>query len=421
MLDTIQDVLYEFFHSTIAKIAIVILAVPLVFFGFRKISVLSEIMACEKLGGTYKDGICTVRDDVEEYAKNVIIVTGNTANSPKPQISKENDSEIYDYIKNSILKYGSINLKTISAATDKSSKTIKVEGEVNSVSKQEEKINNTIDSINETIGKAPKSDGATYFEAIVKAGRAASSYKNSDESIVLVFGSGLSDGGVLNFAEGNLLSKKSTDIITAMNNAEQLEGEYLDGVNIKWIGIGQTMRPQEELSPGDIDKLQSIYSMALSKLGANVEFFDEIIESDTIENNKYTVKTTPIKEVELESDDFDEKTLSFVEKGVQFLNQKQASDVLSKVIEKAKANPTKKLIITGYMAAGSCSSSRPNDPGLSGGRAETVKKYLVDNGVTNRIEVVDGGVFDPEVSECVNGKWKADRAAYRRRVVIDYK
>lgn len=423
MLDTILDFFYEFFHSTFGKVVLGGVAVVILFLGLQKLSIVGQQNKCRGLDGVYMDGTCTIEDDANEYAKNIIIVTGNTANTPKPQIPVGQGSEgAYDYIKKSIMKNKKINIKIISAATDKSSKTVEMgTSNLSGVDNLIEVVDDTVKNINEEIGKAPKSDGAVYFESIVKAARAAASYKNPDESVVMVFGSGLSDGGTINFAGDKLLSRNASDVILALDQADQLEGNYLSGVRIKWYGIGQTMSPQEELSSSDVEKVRDIYRMAFEELGAEIEYCDDPIESEIIQDNKHTVKPTPTPEVNTGPHEFGDAELSFSADNAQITDENKAEKALAGVIDYAKANPGKRIVVIGYMAAGTCNSANPNKPELSSSRASIMKQFLVSKGVNNTIEVRDGGVLDSEKSECNNGVWKHELADYRRKVVIEFK
>ena len=71
------------------------------------------------------------------------------------------------------------------------------------------------------------------------------------------------------------------------------------------------------------------------------------------------------------------------------------------------------------MASGNCRSE--SDTSQAGARANTVKEFLIKNGVKNHIESVNGGVFEPEKSECdSNGRWQSNLADYKRKVVIEF-
>ena len=424
-MEIIQDILQWFTQSNIGKCTLLGAAAVAVGTGFVFSNLNGQNAICHEAGfGDYNDekGICMVDGN---YASNLIIVAGNTANSPKPQFQKH--SVAYDYLKNSIANYA--NIKVVSAASDLSVKNIEIgRNETNDAEGYIKSINNAIDEVNNKIGETPKSNGATYYEAISKAGRDAMSSKtmalnsknNNDEgSAIIVLGSGLSDGGILNFADYNLLSQKADDITTAMEKADQLKNN-LSGLRTIWSGLGQTMAPQEKLSDADIENLKNIYSTVFNKRGINIIFDETIIPSETIENNKYTVKPTPLSNSCLPFIELSDEQLSFKADSAELTDTVAARNALAKVISSAGTCPDKKIVVTGYMAAGNC-SGKPNNPTLSGLRAETVKSFLQSHGVLNTIETVNGGVFDPGKSECENGVLKPELMNYRRKVTIEFK
>ena len=85
-------------------------------------------------------------------------------------------------------------------------------------------LKETIQEINHALGEAPNADGATYLEAISKAGREAVSQQGKKKVKVIVRGSGLSDGGVLNFADDDLLHKELDEVVSRLEEA----GEIVD-------------------------------------------------------------------------------------------------------------------------------------------------------------------------------------------------
>ena len=71
--------------------------------GFAIMNINGESATCNEAGyGSYDDnaGICEVNG---KYASNLIIVAGNTANSPAPVIN-DKKSTVYQYLKNSVAK-----------------------------------------------------------------------------------------------------------------------------------------------------------------------------------------------------------------------------------------------------------------------------------------------------------------------------
>ena len=63
-----------------------------------------------------------------------------------------------------------------------------------------------IDAIEEAIQKEPKGNGAQYLDTIIEAQKKIAS-KKSQKLLIIVIGSGLSDGGILDFTQGDLLHR----------------------------------------------------------------------------------------------------------------------------------------------------------------------------------------------------------------------
>lgn len=420
------------FDGLIAKSLIGIAFLGTVAGVFIGLAINDEVSTCEKAGyGAYNDatGTCDIDGN---YANNLVIVAGNTANSPKPEFIADKQSVAYNYLKNSVAKGATI--KIVSAASDLAVDTITIQrGETTSAADFVDSVEEAITEVNQKIGQAPNADGATYLEAISKAGRDCTSANSIREkqsqskdnlnegAAVLVLGSGLSDGGILNFADSNLLQKNPESIISAMEKAGELVYD-LDDIKIIWSGIGETTTPQETLTTSDIKNLKDIYKQVLRRRGASEVLFDDSLKQhNTIDGNNHTVKTTNVSTSGLPPVDVDSELL-FKPDSAELNDKDAVRAELSKkqIFETAKESPSQKIVVTGYMAAGNCTGQA--DTSLAEDRAKAVKRFLIENGVTNDIEAVNGGVFEPEKSECDgNGVWQPSLADYRRKVRIEFK
>lgn len=411
----IADIIRDIFDNDLFKYGILTVIVAAVIgAGFITMNLNSEGSICAGAGyGEYDDfkGICKVNGEHADY---MIIVAGNTANSPVPKI-QENTST-YNYFKNTIAS--GANVKIVSAASDLSTQSIKLDiPESNDAKSFIDSIDSTIAKVNEKLESAPTANGATYLEAIQQAGRDAASWISNNDNktaTVLVIGSGLSDGGILNFAKNNLLSKETEDIMDALQEAGALSRSLTD-VDIIWSGIGQVRGPQEMLHEKAETILQEIYRKVLKEKGAKKVTFDEtILETKTIEDNQYTVIPTQVGAIVI--GDFGDETLPFKGGTAEFKDDKNAAKVLEGAVKKAKDNPRQPITITGYMAPDSCNGN--SDTSLAEARANRVKEYL-ESRVKNDIEVINGGVYQPDISVCdANGNRIPEREQEKRRVVI---
>lgn len=360
--------------------------------------------------------ICTV--DGKVYNK-IAIVYGNTANTPAPIITRDirNQHLIASLAKSVPNPNGSdsTSIKLISTASSLKMNTFDIiSSKANMPSDFIADINSNIDSINSTISKAPTGSGSTYLEAINKAGRALS---NTDNSIIIVMGSGLSDGGALNFANENLdlLHRDAESVIDNFiaNNPRSLGS--LDGKRVIWYGLGEVTHPQTTLSDDEQNNLEAIYAGILEAEGAEVEFYTSD-SHDAVKDNKYSVDTTSTKTCETVIT-FSNEELAFVENSDEFLDESAARLALQKIAEAATSSS--EVRIEGFVAPRSQKHCNEEQDGLSQKRADKVKQELIKLNVDGSKIIAEGkGIFEPEISVCPNGKWREDVASTKRKVTI---
>ena len=215
----------------------------------------------------------------------------------------------------------------------------------------------------------------------------------------------------MNFPRDGLLYKSSSKVMNEMQKAEQLTST-LNGLTIRWSGIGQTTEPQITLPTKELENLKTIYYDILTAKGAKkVVFYDNALSGKTLDN-KYKVTPTPIEDVI----SFSNKELEFIGNSDQFKDEPAAKATLSQVLQKAKAKPTKKIVITGYMAAGQCDLNV--DDSLALKRAEAVKRILENDIPESRMQAVNGGV--PKGDECADGVWQNELAEHKRKVIVEF-
>ena len=394
-----------------------------VLLGFLAFAQSGQNSTCAREGfDEYDQGakICRIKPGQEENTLDAYsIIAGNTANTPSPVYTIPNELKNADgslrEIINTLANGGTV--KVISAATGNAVKTFTLkQNTTNDANGFIKSLKETVQEINHALGEAPNADGATYLEAITKAGREAVSQGNKKKVKVIVRGSGLSDGGALNFADDDLLHKELDEVVSSLEEAGEIVEDLKGLKTITWYGIGQTISPQIELFDSERDAEKKIYRQILEKRGVEtVNFDDTMQDSKGIDNNSHTVKPVSVY-IEIPH-----KELNFIENSATFVDESAARKTLNDVISKAKNRPTAKITITGYMAAGNCDSSKPNNPTLALERANAVKN-LLSHEVRNSIEVIDGKVFNPSQSECdANSIWQASLANGKRKITIRIK
>lgn len=356
-------------------------------------------------------GVCSPKGDAMD---NLIIVAGNTANSPAPSIEK--DTKAYEFVSTSLAN--AANIKIISAASDlaliPTQSEFKITNKTNNAEGFLNGLNEVINDINTSLATPPTANGANYYEAIMKAVRDLNSTRSDKTKTgILVIGSGLSDGGTLNFADSDLLERDYTDVLKSFR---PIEGSMSE-LKIYWSGIGQTTAPQADLSlnPELIDNLKNTYKGVFTKNGLTDKnlYFDDSVRNAKSINTEYKVKPVGIKVFEINDEYFKPGT-------AELLNPDKTTTNLAGIVDKAKRYANTNIIVTGYMAAGECTNEKV-DTSLAGQRAEAIKQQLISQGIEQRrIQIENGGVFQPEISECQNGQWLEELAKSKRKVIINF-
>ena len=356
----------------------------------------------------------------------VCYIVGNVANSPAPNLSNTTD-----YIKtvlNATKTDTAPNICMYSATADPYA--IELEGiepkagSTSGVDSQAKKITSSIDNASKT---SPAKSGANYFDAI----REAASYLKSNGSsrpLVIVYGSGLSDDGVLNFAfDGHLLSEKSSDLPKYVSNKlanNSIRKESLSNVTIEWYGAGKVVNEngQEDLGPDNIEKVKVVYENSLKYVGANINqnsFHDANVYSSTSSVGN-TLMVNPTRKPGAIKPGviihLDERKAKFNPNQATLVSRETVVNELTSFAEEFNKAPSLRMKITGYHAK--CGGGQ--DPGLSKRRAEAIKDIFINNLNVDSGRIETFGVGGPqddrdEGQNCVN----AEIAAEHRVVIVE--
>lgn len=363
---------------------------------------------------------CGIKDD---YAfDQVSILIGNTANVPAPNLTSKTTA----YVTNSVAKGADF---SVFSATPEHKKISQFYADdepdlIDPVVLDDflAAANNQIDSIKESLATQPTENGAQYFEGITRAGRSLLSNLDEDaddteKALLIVIGSGLSDGGLLNYASGDLLHHDPQEIVDKLVDEGKIQSRSLKGLTVVWSGLGATIAPQTNLTSQEIDTLQETYRLILREMGAKV-IIDNSVDWTEGLDTQYTVQTTPTEEKGLQwSGSFDENSsLGFNSNADTFRDgDSAAQSALQAVIDSTLANPNTSITITGYVARVSCGDSDP-DNDLAAARANKVKSLFVAAGVADsRITATSGG-FGPN-DECADSDTPNSEAQASNRLV----
>lgn len=339
----------------------------------------------------------------------IIFVVGDTANTPHPSVDYENFIR-YAYDKDS----SNSGIYTISVASP-SRKPKRISFESNN-------IDGIIEKTKEQVGDmVANRDGADYLEAISTA---ADSISDNDRALIYVIGSGLSDSGLLNFADDELLK-----IDTAKTIDETIEHiGNLGRITIFWQGLGETANPQEDLPNEVSDKLQDIYKEILEETideqegKGNTVLFKPNDSRTTINQSvetNYTVKAAPFIAPKLSiHDDFNENEtviFQFIGGTNTFIDEQGTISKANEYVAKMKTAPNSRARITVYVSRGGSCSDTP-DQALIQSRLDRIAGLFSEID-SSRLEFISGGI-GPE-QECPNGKFVESIAKNNRIVKID--
>lgn len=366
-----------------------ILIVGLLLFMLGSEVVKSNEGKCHSVG--LEPGLLGCNTDEEYSYDYVYLVVGNTANSPAPKLS----NTVKKYLANSMVSKN-YDIRAYSATynmdilfSEKGKKSDSTLGiDPNEIEKS---VTKKIDEINDKISSTePTTDGARYLETIENKAKALKTEVENNKGtkgIIIVIGSGLSDGGVLNFSEGRILEKEASITTSRLDNSGVVSDNIIAGkVDIAWSCIGIVASPQAKLSDPDTKKMETIYTHIFEKMGFKKYSFPndqpDDMAIDSIKT-KYKVKIIKVRDPNLWGDSgviFDEESdLAFKSWGDSFLDSNRAKKELDYISDQYKQfNGVIK--IEGYTAA---DKNRNVHIDIAEKRVERIRKELIARGVKN--------------------------------------
>lgn len=263
--------------------------------------------------------------------------------------------------------------------------------------------------------KYPVENEVDILSGLESAAEKVSS-KSDREKQILIYSSGISTAGILNFAgDPDLIYQKTDDILTYIET--KLESIDLTNTSIVWYGLGD-VADNQRISDIEKKKLKDIWQAVLEECGAeNIEFKKYVANSDN-ENQEFFSQFIQDNSIQtLSRDDFpkvtpvdfkgyinlDESVLEFKSDDYAFVHPDDAESVLKDYAEILSDFQNEKIYIIGSTADDGTDEGCYN---LSIKRAQKVKKILCDNGMKDsNLEVIGIGKY-PIGGE--NSKWRVD-------------
>lgn len=330
-------------------------------------------------------------------SKDIAIVLGNTANTPKPKLTNLNDQIEQTLLlhKGDDVDEWSGSLIFISAV--KHPNIIKLDNEKDlekqlksigtNPSNAKRNVEENIKSISDHFSDyQPEENGANYLEAIFEA------KDNVEEGAnIVVIGSGLSDSGDLDFAHDEILTSEA-----AREKAIQaIKDKYKDslrGYNVIFYGLGDTVSPQENLSNRQKGIVRDVYERVIRGLGGTVKTETKDVGGDSSIETEYVVSTTDTGCGQIGLI-FDNDSIKFVADQAEYVDAQAAKTALSqiKTIYDKYTTGIKSIQIDGYIAH----YGNGQAESLSGERASKIKSTLIDLGIPENIINAAGKGFGP--------------------------
>lgn len=220
----------------------------------------------------------------------------------------------------------------------------------------------------------------------IQVGASALNSTADCEKTLIIFDSGLSTAGILNFAEQNILDVPPEVIVEQLNSMHAIP--ELSDVAVTWIGMGQVCGSQETLPSSYKYKLQNLWNEILKVAGAASITFDASPlpnKENDFELPECSVVPVVTDCLELnasslpEAIKFDENSsVKFKGDKAEFIDTSAAEQELKPIAEYLCANPTDYIYILGMTATVSGTNYGEE---LSVARADACKKLLINNGV----------------------------------------
>lgn len=308
---------------------------------------------------------------------------------------------------------------------------ISLEGQLNSSNKlftgkeQNDKLfNETLEKIIHCEANDKEIDILAALDIAAKTLEAS----DTDEKKMVVFSSGISTSGILDFYEKpDLLFTSTDEIVQIIKNKHGMPD--LSDIDVVWYGLNHVDDAQEELNSFELYKLRSLWSAILKEAGVKFEDDSEVFnekassvidETDKIDKSNFEeVHSVEFKDVIA----FSEEEFGFVSGEYTLLDENKTKEILEPVAED--------IINMGYpefYIIGSTASAESNEYclNLSKQRAEVIKDILCEFGVSEsclKIYGIGREYIDDDYTWRIkdldnNGNLIPDKAQMNRKVMF---
>lgn len=202
------------------------------------------------------------------------------------------------------------------------------------------------------------------------------------QQTLVIVDSGLSTAGLLDFSNSNLLDADPEAVVEALQDRQSVPD--LTGIEVVFLGLGQTAGDQMKPDPEAQSKLKAIWTAVLQAGNPNSLVFDPI--PLTGPEGADLPHCTPVafvtEQLVLEQEDpigedpIRLSSVQFVSDSSEFLDRQAALEALTPVGEYLAAHPETKICLAGMTA-----STGGSGIDLSRQRAEACKSLLMEWGI----------------------------------------
>ncbi len=389
--------------------------------------IIALVLALILVGATFTG--CSGRVSNEETSNTVYIV-GRHANAQPPAINNSTiESSVQSAIDNNTL-LSVIELDGSPSVEKDNRFTFNLKKNVSSTIKKKyvsKMTNKVIETFNNLTPKVAEVDILKAIE--IAANELNSSDANTDYAKhIVVYSTGVQTTGLIDMTKFNILSSKETvdEVIEQLSAKQALPN--LEGITIDWYNLNQVSGEQKELTAEMEANNEYLWETLIAKAGGKVDFKSDNATSDNTMNYDVGVSVIPVIEDSLNIEKYNKDSsvvftideIAFKSDSVEFVDEEQASQAVTKIINYMLYNKDYNLLL-----AASTATVPPQNKckSFSKKRAEAVKSLIIsrsDNQIdSSRITTIGMGYENPyhvldtsKNGSLIEEKAKQNRAVY---------
>lgn len=365
-----------------------------------------------------------------EETRNTVYIVGRHANAQPPAINESTiESSVKSAIDNNTLLSvieldGNPTVEKDNRFTFNLKKNVSSTIKKKYVSKMTNKVIECFDNL------TPKVSEVDILKAIeIAANELNSSDANTDYAKhIVVYSTGVQTTGLIDMTKFNILSSKETvnEVVEQLSAKQALPN--LEGITIDWYNLNQVSGEQKELTAKMESNNEYLWGTLIAKAGGKVDFKSDNATADDRTNYDVGVSVVPVTEDSLNVQEYNKDSsvvfttdeIAFKSDSVEFVDEKQASQAVTKIINYMLYNKDYNLLL-----AASTATVPPQNKceSFSKKRAEAVKSLIIsrsDNQIdSSRITTIGMGYENPyhvsdtsENGSLIEEKAKQNRAVY---------